>query len=76
MEVGDCRGIVERAFAYSDALQPIAPGGAVQPIVSGGALQPVTPAGRRSPARMGRSRRFSGGASGQAHRGSKAQDGW
>ena len=31
---------------------------------------------RRSPARIGRSRRFSGGASGQAQRGSKAHDGW
>ena len=30
----------------------------------------------RSPARTGTSSRFSGGASGQAHRGSKAHDGW
>ncbi len=44
------------------------------PVRSGGvrAGQP----GSRSPARIGRSSRFSGGASGQAHLGSNAHDGW
>ena len=58
----------------------------IRPSRSGGAVGPVrcdvpvrsaslSPRAAR-PARIGRSRRFSGGASGHAQRGSNAQDGW
>src|SRR5688572_27731577 len=63
---GDRRGGWARAGANPDATRRAR-------------VRPVIPTGTqvsRSPARTARSSRFSGGASGHAHRGSKAHDGW